>query len=409
MESASRSSTSWHKQLRVLMIEDNPMDAELSRHQLTKAGFEPIIDVVETALTFGERLAGSSYDVILADYTLPGWSGMEALAQMQQLKHDIPFILVTGALGDEMAVKCVQAGVNDYILKDRLGRLPVAIARILEEKKLRQARLSAEQALFWQTIELENARERRLQMKEQFLSHVSHELRTPLAASYLHVTNTLDGFAGELNSEQQQWLQVAVSNLDELKRMVDELLESTSTGLAARAFAPDSMSLAISIEQACEKLRQSESAKNIRLVAHVPDLLPPVYADPQDVAQILATLLENAAKATGENGEVTVRGEIFGLDSRFARVSVSDLGSGMSPEDVKTVFERMYQVSNPDRPSRQGLGTHLDLCERLIARQTGRIWVDSQLNRGSTFSFTLPLFQGQEISASDTVKVPDAN
>jgi signal transduction histidine kinase len=376
------------------------MDAQLCRHELTKAGFEPTVDVVETAFTFSERLASSSYDVILADYTLPGWSGMEALVQMQQLKYDIPFILVTGALGDEVAVKCVQAGVNDYILKDRLGRLPVAIARILEEKKLRLARLSAEQALFCQTIELENARERRLQMKEQFLSHVSHELRTPLAASYLYLTNTLDGYAGQLNGEQQQWLQVAVSNLEELKRMVDELLDGTSTGLAVRPFAPDSMSLAISIDQACEKLRQSEIAKNIHLVAQVPGPLPPVYADPQDVAQILATLLENAAKATRKNGEVTVRGEVFGLDSRFARVSVSDVGSGMSAEEVKTVFERMYQVSNPDRPSRQGLGTHLDLCERLVARQTGRIWVDSQLNRGSTFSFTLPLVQGRETSSA---------
>jgi signal transduction histidine kinase len=395
MESGSRSSTIARKQLRVLMIEDNPLDVQLCRHELAKADFEAIVDVVETALAFGERLAGCSYDVILADYTLPGWSGMEALAQMQKLQQDIPFILVTGALGDEVAVKCVQAGVNDYILKDRLGRLPVAIARILEEKKVRQARLIAEQALFCQTIELENARERRLHMKEQFLSHVSHELRTPLAASYLYLTNTLDGFAGELNSEQQQWLQVAVSNLDELKRMVDDLLEGTSTGLAVREFAPDAISLATSIEQACEKLRNSGGAKNIRLVACVADRLPPVYADPQDVAQILATLLENAARATGENGEVTVRGEVFSLDARFARVSVSDIGSGMSAEDVKTVFERMYKVSNPDRPSRQGLGTQLDLCERLIARQTGRLWVDSQLNRGSTFSFTLPLFQGK--------------
>lgn len=106
MESASGSSTIPGKQLRVLMIEDNPMDAQLCRHELTKAGFEPMVDVVETALMFGERLAGGSYDVILADYTLPGWSGMEALAQMQQLKLDIPFILVTGALGDEVAVKC---------------------------------------------------------------------------------------------------------------------------------------------------------------------------------------------------------------------------------------------------------------------------------------------------------------
>jgi signal transduction histidine kinase len=81
-------------------------------------------------------------------------------------------------------------------------------------------------------------------------------------------------------------------------------------------------------------------------------------------------------------------------------VSVSDSGSGMSAENVKTVFERLYQVPNPDRPSRQGLGTALVRCEKLVARQTGRLWVDSQLNQGSTFSFTLPLFDGEEASSA---------
>ncbi|MGC2403568.1 MAG: hybrid sensor histidine kinase/response regulator [Acidobacteriaceae bacterium] len=383
----------------MLIVEDNPMDAQLCRHELVKAGFEPIVDVVQTAFRFAERLASQTYDVILADYTLPGWSGMQALAQMQQLKYDIPFILVTGDLGDELAVKCVEAGVNDYILKDRLGRLPVAIARILEEKKLRQARLIAEQTLFCQKVELENARERRLMMKERFLSHVSHELRTPLAASYLYLTNTLDGFAGELNIEQKSWLQAAVSNLDELKRMVEELLEGTRAGLDEYKFAPGAMSLASSVNQACEELRTNADAKNIRLIPWVPDHLPPVYADPQDVTQILTILLRNAVKATKESEEVTVRGEVFNLAAHFARVSVSDIGPGMSAEDVKTVFERLYQVPDPDRPSRQGLGTDLDLCEKLVARQGGRLWVDSQLNHGSTFSFTLPLFNGEEGSS----------
>jgi signal transduction histidine kinase len=398
MESDSHSCTTSRKELRVLMVEDNPQDAQLCQHELTKAGFEPIFDVVETAVTFSLRLARCTYDVILADYTLPGWSGMEALAQMQKLKHDIPFILVTGALGDELAVKCVQAGVNDYILKDRLGRLPVAITRILDEKKLRQGRLIAEQTVFCQTVELNKARERRLQMKEDFLSHVSHELHTPLAASYLYLTNTLDGLAGELNSEQQKWLQVVLSNLNELKRMVNELLVDTRAGLAERAFAPSAMSLAISVNQTSEKLRTTAAAKNIRLTIEIPDQLPLVFADPRDVAQILTIVIENAVKVSGESAEVTVRGEVFSLDARFARLSISDIGSGMSAENVKTVFERLYRVPDPDCPSRQGLGTDLDLCERLVARQTGRLWVDSQLNRGSTFSFTLPLFEGNAIS-----------
>src|SRR5207245_11666873 len=76
-------------------------------------------------------------DIVLADYNLSGWTGMDALAFLREKGKDIPFILVTGALGEEMAVECVKKGVSDYIRKDRLARLPVAICRALEEKHLR--------------------------------------------------------------------------------------------------------------------------------------------------------------------------------------------------------------------------------------------------------------------------------
>jgi len=102
---------------------------------------------VQTAQEFVERLSAKAYDVVLADYRLPGWTGMDALELLRQQGKEIPFILVTGALGEEMAVECVKRGVADYILKDRLVRLPVAICRVLEEKYLRDARLWAETVL----------------------------------------------------------------------------------------------------------------------------------------------------------------------------------------------------------------------------------------------------------------------
>ena len=133
------------KLLRVLIIENSRSDAELILQELRKAGFKFRADLVETPEEFSEKLHAQSYDVVLSDYLLPQWTGMDALWQLQQMGKDIPFLLVTGTLGEEAAVECVKQGVTEYVLKERLVRLPVAVRRALEEKARREARL-AEQA-----------------------------------------------------------------------------------------------------------------------------------------------------------------------------------------------------------------------------------------------------------------------
>jgi CheY-like chemotaxis protein len=193
-------------QLRLLIVEDNTTDAELCLQELKSVGFTATADAVETPRAFAERLEEQPYDVILADYRIPGWSGIEALRQLKKTGKDIPFIVVTGALGDEAAVQCIKDGAGDYILKDRLARLPLAVFQLMEERRLRQASKVAEQTVARQAAELEQARERRFQMKGEFLDHVSHELRTPIAAACMFLTNTLDGLAGSLRPEQQDWL-----------------------------------------------------------------------------------------------------------------------------------------------------------------------------------------------------------
>jgi CheY-like chemotaxis protein len=98
--------------LRVLMVEDRLADVELATHMLRQGGFEVCADVVQDAHGFSERLASESYDVVLADYQLPGWTGMDALVILQELRKDIPFILMSGALEDETAVECIKKGVT---------------------------------------------------------------------------------------------------------------------------------------------------------------------------------------------------------------------------------------------------------------------------------------------------------
>src|SRR5260370_21528097 len=120
--------------LRVLFVEDMPTDVKLCLRELKKAGFEVTEDVVQTPEEFLERIRAIPYDIILSDQRLPKWTGTEALECLQQEGKDIPFILVTGTLGEEAAVECINKGASDYVLKDRLARLPVAGRHALEDK-----------------------------------------------------------------------------------------------------------------------------------------------------------------------------------------------------------------------------------------------------------------------------------
>lgn len=131
----------------VLFVEDNPADFELAMFELRNAGLEIHGDLVSTQEEFLERLRTRAYEVIISDYQLNSWTAMDALRLMHQEGKEIPFILLTGALGDVAAVDCIKSGAWDYILKDRLSRLPVAFCRALEEKALREERRRSEISL----------------------------------------------------------------------------------------------------------------------------------------------------------------------------------------------------------------------------------------------------------------------
>jgi two-component system, cell cycle sensor histidine kinase and response regulator CckA len=132
--------------LKVLFVEDNPRDVNLLVRHLKKAGFDLQSNVATTLEEFTETIQSTSYDVILADYQLPGWSGLAALEALQETGKNVPFILVTGTVGEETAVECIKRGATDYILKDRLGRLSFAVQRALAETAAREERKKANKA-----------------------------------------------------------------------------------------------------------------------------------------------------------------------------------------------------------------------------------------------------------------------
>jgi PAS domain S-box-containing protein len=134
-----------HEPLRVLVVEHTAADAELMVGELERAGFAVSADVVATPEELTARLDAASYDVVLSDYRLPQWTAMDALHLLRRRGLDTPLIIVTGTLGDERAVDCVKEGASDYVIKQHLARLPIAVRRALEERELRAAKRASEE------------------------------------------------------------------------------------------------------------------------------------------------------------------------------------------------------------------------------------------------------------------------
>ena len=133
--------------LRVLMLEDNPRDAKLLLALLESDGYKVQSDVIDLLPSFRKHLETGEYDVILADFNLRNWTALDALEVLKSWGKDIPLIVTTGSLGDEAAVECIKQGAADFVLKDRLARLPAAVQRALVDKRLREERRQAETAL----------------------------------------------------------------------------------------------------------------------------------------------------------------------------------------------------------------------------------------------------------------------
>ncbi len=248
-------------------------------------------------------------------------------------------------------------------------------------------------------IAQEEIRQERVRLHETFLSHVSHELRTPLTAAYFFTTNVWEGLLGDLSPEQQGHLSLALNNLNQLKDMVNDLLEVTSVETHKLKVVPQRVSPARLIGEVLATCHPDAVVADVRLISKVTSDRRFLWADPIRVRQIFTNLIDNAVRFTPREGTVTVDCAVFAEDSDFVCFLVTDTGCGISPANVESIFDRMTQFDTDVVSSRNGLGLGLFIARQLVEQHGGRIWVQSQIGRGSTFHFTLPFFSINKLVA----------
>ena len=231
-------------------------------------------------------------------------------------------------------------------------------------------------------------------MKSEFVSLVSHELRTPLTSIKGYVDMLMDGDAGELKQDQIDFLQVVRRNAERLVTLVADLLDVSRIEAGAIKLNLAPLDLAGVISEVVANLRPLNESKQQNVNINLPEKMPPLTGDTGRIAQVLTNLVSNAYRYTPSGGTISVdvRPEV-----EFVKISVTDTGIGISPEEQKKLFTKFFRAENPDVQKVGGTGLGLWIARSLVLMHGGEITVVSLPGKGSTFSFTLPIDQRSEI------------
>jgi signal transduction histidine kinase len=364
--------------LRVLLIEDNHLDAELVLRAMRLDGFDVSARVVQDEAGFVEALRTHCPEVVLADYNLPTWRGMEALDVLRRQGLDIPMIMVSGALGDVTAVECIKQGATDYVLKDGLARLPEVVRRALREKQEHGLRHQAEKDLAKKAEELARSNAD----LEQFAYVASHDLQEPLRMVTAYTQLLAERYRGKLDDNADKFIGYASEGALRMQVLIQDLLAFSRVG--RKESAGESVDCELIMKDVLQTLASSiQESGAVVTYAN----LPAVWADRTQMAQVFQNLIGNAIKFRGkEPSLISVQAEKSDQQWLF---TVRDNGIGIAPEDAENIFVVFQRLHA--RTEYPGNGIGLAICKKIIERYGGRIWVESQAGSGSVFKFSLPL------------------
>ncbi len=376
------------KPVRVLIVDDSETDAFFLRKRLERAGYGVDAARVESAADLRRTLDASPWDLVICDYHIPGFGALEALKIADELGSEVPFVVVSGVIGEEAAADCMRAGAHDFVLKDSLSRLVPAIERELAESKrhAEQARMRAELARSEELL----LRSEKLRALGEMAAGISHDLKNLLNPLSLHIQLIERAIAkGQAGN--------ALESLREMRSILDRGVATVEQLRDYGKVSPESRHVPVELARL---VREARSISHPRMVTRgagrhrVVDRLASdvvVNANAGEVVTAIVNLIVNAVDAMPTGGTITLEAaeedrEIEGCVVRAAVVRVRDDGPGMGPELRAHIFEPFFTTKGLD-----GTGMGLAMVRACMERHGGFVELATALGEGTTFTLVFPM------------------
>jgi signal transduction histidine kinase len=344
------------------------------------------VQVGENILTKAEE---GKFDIILLSYNLVDLNGLEILTNLQYKELSGPVVMLADAKDKEFAPHAIREGAYDCVIREKgfEDGLPVimynamAVFRAAKEKERLQKEIAAKK------LELEAANKKLQQLdkiKSDFVANVAHEFRTPLTIIKGNVDLVNKGGLGLVAPAQKEMLDGAINIVNRLSRLVNDLLDISKIESGKMELKKEPVEMNKIIEENTAIFDKLIKDKKQTLKKNLAKDLPGIIADKDKITQVFVNLLNNAIKYTPESKNITI--ETFNLDKEIM-VGVSDCGEGVAPDDIDKIFDKFTRVT---AEKKEGTGLGLPIAKDIVNLHKGRIWVKSEIGKGSQFFFTLP-------------------
>ena len=368
--------------LRVLMIEDTELDAALVLRELRRGGFDVYSRRVDTAEDMEAALATETWDVILSDYSMPRFSAPSALEVVRKAMLDIPFIIVSGTVNEDVAVDALHAGAHDFMAKGKLRRLVPAI-----DREMREALVRRDQAKLQDQLLISD----RMASMGTLAAGVAHEINNPLACVMANLELAAKEIAERVDTlgVTEQFSEVFEELHD--AREASERIRNIVRDLKIFSRSEEERSGPVDVEHVLEstvRMAWNEIRHRARVVRQF-GTPPFAQASESRLGQVFLNLIINAAQAITEGNATKneIRITTAQRPDGSIAITIGDTGPGMPPEILSRLFTPFFTT----KPVGVGTGLGLSICHRIITGFGGSIRVESEVGRGTDFFITLPI------------------